>query len=80
MNIQTLREGLALMGATLGFADNSVMFELNGVTVLIQLDLSEKEMEAAFFFLKLNAPNWYKVAKEAIEEEKRKEGGSHEQD
>lgn len=77
MNIQTLREGLALMGATLGFTDNSVMFELNGVTVLIERRLSEKEMDAAFFFLKLNSQNWYKLAKEAIEEEERKKGGSH---
>lgn len=74
MNIQTMREGLALMGASLGFTDNTVMFELKGVTVLIDLDLSEKELEGAFFVMKLNVPNWYKLAKEAIEEGK---GGSN---
>jgi len=77
MKIQTLREGLALMGASFSFTENSVMFELKGVTVLIETSLSEKEMEAAFFFLKLNVPNWYNLAKEAIEEKK---GGSREED
>lgn len=75
MTIQTLREGLALMGATFSVTDNSFYFELRGVTVLIDRNLSEKEMEAAFFFLKLNVPTWFSLAKEAIKEEKGGDNG-----
>lgn len=76
MNIQTLREGLALMGASFSVTDNSFYFELRGVTILIERSLSEEEMEAALFFLKLNIKNWYQLAKEAVKEE---EGGCHEE-
>lgn len=75
MTLQSLREGLALMGASFTCTENSFFFELKGVTILIEQSLSEKELEGAFFILKLNIPNWYKLAKEALEEEKRKEGG-----
>ena len=72
MTIKTLREGLALMGATFSVTENSFFFELNGITVLIERSLSEKDLEAAFFILKLNIQYWYKLAKETVKEE---EGG-----
>lgn len=73
MTIQSLREGLALMGVSFSYTDNSFYFELNGVTILIEQNLSENELDGAFFLLKHNVPNWYKLAKEALVKEK---GGS----
>lgn len=71
MTIQTIKEGFALMGASLNVTDASVMVDFRGVTILIDLNLSEKELEGTLFFLNLNMPNWYKVVKEALAEEKK---------
>lgn len=71
MTIKTLQEGFALMGASLSVTDASVMVDFRGVTILIDLNLSEKELEGTLFFLNLNMPNWYKVVKEALAEEKK---------
>ncbi len=74
MTIQTLKEGLALMGATLTVTDEEVTVSFRGVTISIGLNIPEKELEGTLFFLNLSIPNWYKLAKDAIEEEK---GGQH---
>ena len=71
MTIQTIKEGFALMGASLNVTDKSVMVDFKGVTILINLDLSEKELEGILFFLNLNIPNWYKLVKEALAEEQK---------
>ena len=71
MTIQTIKEGFALMGASLNVTDKSVMVDFKGVTILIDLDLSEKELEGILFFLNLNIPNWYKLVKKALAEEKK---------
>lgn len=71
MTIQTIKEGFALMGANLNVTDKSVMVDFKGVTILIDLDLSEKELEGILFFLNLNIPNWYKLVKEALAEEQK---------
>lgn len=71
MTIQTIKEGFALMGASLNVTDKSVMVDFKGVTILIDLDLSEKELEGILFFLNLNIPNWYKLVKEALAEEQK---------
>lgn len=70
MTIQTLKEGFALMGANLNVTDKSVMVDFRGVTIIIDLNLSEKELEGTLFFLNLNIPNWYNLVKEALAEEK----------
>ena len=75
MTLRTLQEGFALMGASLSVTDQSVMVDYRGVTILISLDMTEKELEGVLFFLNLNIPNWYKLVKEALAEKK---GGSHE--
>lgn len=75
MTIQTIKEGFALMGASLNVTDASVMVDFRGVTIIIDLNLSEKELEGTLFFLNINIPNWYKLVKEALAEEK-KEGGA----
>ena len=77
MTIQTLKEGFELMGASLNVTEGSVMVDFRGVTILIDLNLSDKELEATLFFLNLNIPNWYRLVKEALAEEKK--GGSHEE-
>lgn len=71
MTIQTIKEGFALMGASLNVTEMSVMVDFKGVTILINLDLSEKELEGILFFLNLNIPNWYKLVKEALAEEQK---------
>ena len=71
MTIQTIKEGFALMGASLNVTDVSVMVDFKGVFILIDLDLSEKELEGILFFLNFNIPNWYKLVKEALAEEKK---------
>lgn len=71
MTIQTIKEGFALMGASLNVTDASVMVDFRGVTILIDLNLSEKELEGTLFFLNINIPNWYKLVKEALAEEKK---------
>ena len=74
MTIKTIQEGFALMGATLNVTDKSVMVDFKGVTILIDLDLPEKDLEGIMFFLSLNIPNWYKLIKEALAEDRK--GGS----
>jgi len=74
MTINTIQEGLALMGASLNVTDKSVMVDFKGVTILIDLDLPEKDLEGIMFFLNLNIPNWYKLIKEALAEDRK--GGS----
>ena len=71
MTIQTIKEGFALMGASLNVTDASVMVDFRGVTIMIDLNLSEKELEGTLFFLNINIPNWYKLVKEALAEEKK---------
>lgn len=71
MTIKTIKEGFALMGATLNVTDKSVMVDFKGVTILIDLDLSEKDLEGIMFFLNLNIPHWYKLIKEALAEEQK---------
>ena len=70
MTIQALKDGFALMGASLNVTEASVMVDFRGVTILIDLNLPEKELEGTLFFLNLNIPNWYKLVKEALAEEK----------
>lgn len=74
MTIKTIQEGFALMGASLNVTDKSVMVDFKGVTILIDLDLPEKDLEGIMFFLNLNIPNWYKLIKEALAEDRK--GGS----
>ena len=74
MTIKTIQEGFALMGASLNVTDKSVVVDFKGVTILIDLDLPEKDLEGIMFFLNLNIPNWYKLIKEALAEDRK--GGS----
>ena len=76
MTIKTLQEGFALMGASLSVnrEANIVTVSFRGIVMSIDLNLSQKEMEGALFFLNLNMPNWYNLVKEALAEEE-KEGG-----
>lgn len=71
MTIKTLQEGFALMGASLSVTDQSVMVDYRGVTILISLSMTEKELEGVLFFLNLNTPNWYRLVKEALAEERK---------
>ena len=71
MTIKALQEGFALMGASLSVTDASVMVDFRGVTIIIDLNLSEKELEGTLFFLNINIPNWYRLVKEALAEEKK---------
>ena len=72
MTIKTIQEGFALMGASLNVDrdSNVVTVSFKGVTVSIDLNLSQKEMEGVMFFLNLNMPNWYNMVKQALAEEK----------
>jgi hypothetical protein len=74
MTIKTIQEGLALIGASLNVTYKSVIVDFKGVTILIDLDLPEKDLEGIMFFLNLNIPNWYKLIKEALAEDRK--GGS----
>lgn len=74
MSIKTLQQGFALMGASLSVGEDSVYVDYRGVTMVISLSLTEKELEGILFFLNLNTPNWYKLIKEALAEERK--GGS----
>lgn len=74
MSIRTLQQGFWLMGASLSVNENSVLVDYRGVTIVIDLSLTEKELEGILFFLNLNIPHWYKLVKEALAEEK--EGGA----
>ena len=70
MTLRTLREGFALMGASLSVTEDTVMVDYRGVTILISLSITEKELEGILFFLNLNTPNWYRLVKQALAEEK----------
>ena len=74
MSIRTLQQGFWLMGAILIVKEDSVLVDYRGVTIVIDLSLTEKELEGILFFLNLNIPHWYNLVKEALAEEK--EGGS----
>lgn len=71
MTFKTLQEGFALMGASLSVNEESVLVDYRGVTILISLNMTEKELDGVLFFLNLNTPNWYKLVKEAIAEERK---------
>ena len=71
MTIKTIQEGFALMGASLNVTDKSVTVDFKGVTILIDLDLPEKDIEGIMFFLNLNIPNWHSLVKEALAEEEK---------
>ena len=73
MTIETIKEGFTLIGASLNVTDQSVMVDFKGVTILIDLKISEKELEGILFFLNINTPNWYKLIKEALAEEQKGE-------
>ena len=76
MTIRTLQEGYALMGASLSVNRdlNMVSVSFKGIAMSIDLNLSQKEMEGALFFLNLNMPRWFELVKEALAEEEK--GGS----
>lgn len=76
MTIRTLQEGFALMGASLSVNRdlNMVSVSFKGIAMSIDLNLSQKEMEGALFFLNLNMPRWFELVKEALAEEEK--GGS----
>ena len=76
MTIKTLQEGFALMGASLSVNRdlNMVSVSFKGIAMSIDLNLSQKEMEGALFFLNLNMPRWFELVKEALAEEEK--GGS----
>ena len=76
MTIRTLQEGFALMGASLSVNRdlNMVSVSFKGIAMSIGLNLSQKEMEGALFFLNLNMPRWFELVKEALAEEEK--GGS----
>lgn len=71
MSIRTLQQGFALMGASLSINEDSVLVDYRGVTIVISLSLTEKELEGILFFLNLNIPHWYNLVKEALAEEKK---------
>lgn len=71
MTLRNLREGFALMGASLSVTEDSVMVDYRGVTILISLSITEKELEGILFFLNLNTPNWYRLVKQALAEERK---------
>lgn len=73
MTIKTLQEGFALMGASLNVNRdlNMVSVSFKGIAMSIDLNLSQKEMEGALFFLNLNMPHWFELVKEALAEEKK---------
>lgn len=73
MTLQTIKEGFAIMGATLAVHKGFVSIEFRGVRMDIRLNLSDSQIEGALFFLNLNITNWYKLVKEALAEEQ--EGG-----
>lgn len=76
MTIKAIQKGFALMGASLSVNESEVLVDYRGVTILIDLDLTEKDLEGIMFFLNLNIPNWYNLVKQALAEEKK--GGSDE--
>lgn len=73
MTIKTIQEGFALMGATLSVNREAgiVTVAFKGIVMSIELNLPQKEMEGALFFLNLNMPNWYSLVKEALAEEEK---------
>lgn len=73
MTIKTIQEGFALMGATLSVNREAgiVTVAFKGIVMSIELNLPQKEMEGALFFLNLNMPNWYNLVKEALAEEEK---------
>jgi hypothetical protein len=71
MTLRTLREGFALMGASLSVTEDTVMVDYRGVTILISLSITDKELEGILFFLNLNTPNWYRLVKQALAEERK---------
>lgn len=75
MTLKTIQKGFALMGASLSVNDGSVLVDYRGVMIVIDLSLTDKELEGTLFFLNLNIPNWYNLVKQALAEEK---GGSDE--
>ena len=76
MTLQTIKEGFALMGATLEVQENAVSVDFRGVRMDIPLDLTDSQLEGALFFLNLNIPNWYKLVKEALAEERKEVSAS----
>lgn len=73
MSIKTLQEGFALMGASLSVNREAhiVSVSFKGICMSIDLNLSQKDMESALFFLNLSMPNWYNLVKEALAEEEK---------
>ena len=71
MTFRDLQKGFALMGASLSVNDQSVLVDYRGVTIIISLDLTEKELEGILFFLNLNIPNWFNLVKQALAEEQK---------
>ena len=71
MTFRDLQKGFALMGASLSVNDQSVVVDYRGVTIIISLDLTEKELEGILFFLNLNIPNWFNLVKQALAEEQK---------
>lgn len=71
MNIQTIQEGLALLGATLTVDEEKLeaTIKMNGITVTLNLEHSSSQIETAFCFLNLNIVHWFKIIKEAVVEE-----------
>jgi len=76
MTIQTLKEGFALMGASLDVTERFVMVSFKGITVTIDLTMTDDELKAALYFLNLNTPNWFTLVKQALAEERKE--ASHE--
>lgn len=72
MKLQTLKEGLALMGASLSVTKDSVMIDFQGVAIIIDLSLSADKLKTILFSLNLNIFNWFNLVKESLNEE---EGG-----
>ena len=72
MTIQTIQEGFALMGASLSVNREAqlVTVRFRGIVISIELNRPQEEMEGALFFLNLNMPNWFKLVKQALAEEK----------
>ena len=71
MTFRDLQKGFALMGASLSANEDSVLVDYRGVTIVISLDLTEKELEGILFFLNLNIPNWFNLVKQALAEEQK---------
>lgn len=76
MNIQTIQEGLALLGATLTVDEEKLeaTIKMNGITVTLNLGYSSSQIETAFCFLNLSIVHWFNLIKAAIAKE-RKEAG-----